>query len=92
MASKKTNNLNNLDKPSFVSAPPTSKKKEAMSLCISAKLLSCLHWCYALLFAALAAYYLIGENSDMLYMAQSRKMQEVSANMFRPFCQLPEMT
>ena len=74
MASKKTNNLNNFDKPSFVSAPPTSKKKEAMSLCISAKLLSCLHWCYALLFAALAAYYLIGENSDMLYMAQSRNL------------------
>ena len=64
----------NQKKPSFVSAPPKEPKKETQPFCISAKVQKIMPWCYAAIFAVIAACFLIVKNSDTLYMAQSHNL------------------
>ncbi len=66
-------NTKDLKKPSFVSEAPKPIKEES-SFSISPKVLKIMPWCYAIIFTIIAAYYLIGENSDVLYMAQNRNL------------------
>ncbi len=81
MANNTSKNLNE-QKPSFVSAPPKPAKKETRPFCIPSKISTFLPWCYALLFAVLAAYYLIGLNSDTLYMVQGRNLFQSGMDYF----------
>lgn len=74
-------NLNS-KKPSFVSAPPTSSQKETRSFCIAPKMQMIMPWCYAVIFAVIAAYFLISKNSDTLFMAQSRNLFMSSSEYF----------
>lgn len=73
MANKNAKNQET-KKPSFVSEPPKAAKKETKSLCIPTMLQKLLPVCYSILFAALAAYYLISLNSDTLFFAQEKNL------------------
>ena len=71
MANKQ--NLNQ-KKPTFVSEPPKAQKKKANLFCIPLKVQKIMPWCYAVIFAAIAAFFLISGNSDTLYMAQGHNL------------------
>lgn len=71
MANKQ--NLNQ-KKPTFVSEPPKAQKKKANLFCIPLKVQKIMPWCYAVIFAAIAAFFLISWNSDTLYMAQGHNL------------------
>ena len=64
----------NQKKPSFVSAPPKAQQKETQPFCIPTKVQMIMPWCYAAIFAVIAAYFLIVKNSDTLYMAQGHNL------------------
>jgi len=79
----------NQKKPSFVSAPPKAQEKETRSFCISPKMQMIMPWCYAAIFAVIAAYFLISKNSDTLYMAQSRNLFMSSSEYFSDCMKYP---
>lgn len=69
---KKQPSATTAKKPSFVSNAPKPEKKKKKPFVIS-KVFSIVLACISLLsFAALSAYYLIEENSDLLFTAQSK--------------------
>jgi len=73
MAQKYKNNKQAGRKPSFVSAPPQQKaKQEKKGWTLSSKYLMAIPLVSIIVFAVIAAYFLIAENSDMLFMAQSK--------------------
>ncbi len=74
MTNKKTNNLNQTKKPSFVSPKPDIRKSPGSSLRLGEKTVRLLPYLYIIMFVALAVNYLILQNTDMLYMAQSHNL------------------
>lgn len=95
MAKNNKNTFNNEKKvvfkakPSFVSAPPAKEVKKRESTPISNKELLITTIISLVLFVALAAYELIVNNSDTLFMAQGRNLVNNGSELFSELSKAP---
>lgn len=79
---------NNNSKPSFVSSAPTAtKKKKTFTLNTKSSIIISVIVC--VYFVLLAAHYLIKENSEVLFMAQSKSFFTTSCIFFKECMSLP---
>lgn len=76
-------------KPSFVTAAPSKEKKEKKQMFVTKTELMVTTIISLLLFVGLAAYELICNNSDTLFMAQSRSMFTFGSQFFEEMTKAP---
>lgn len=95
MSQKNRTNFNNQKKaapqpkPSFVSSAPQSAKKESKPAIVSSKEAIIASIIAILVFCGVAFYELVINNSDMLFMAQSRSMFSSHAQFFKELTTSP---